>query len=207
MSERRRTPRLPRVSRPEAPIPAKLTRPPWAEALHGFYDSSFVVKDANDLADAADDFADLEPGEQAYHLGQLLFRQAEALEAIHGVLARLEVKLAGADLGALKHLAPIRVAVRDLADGQEELLGVIEQVGATAGGSARERADDEDEDDDDDDEAVEDEDHGNGDGDEPDVDSPLAREMTDSPVVPFRPRPGAVIIDVDADDDDDKEGA
>lgn len=204
MSERRRTPRLPRVSRPEAPIPAKLTRPPWAEALHGFYDSSFVVKDASDLADAADDFADLEPGEQAYHLGQLLFRQAEALEAIHGVLARMEVKLAGADLGALKHLAPIRVAVRDLADGQEELLGVIEQVGATAGGSARER-DAEEDDDEEDAEVVEDEDHGNGDGDEPNGDSPLAREMTASPVVPFRPRPGAVIIDVDADDD--KEGA
>ncbi len=203
MSEHRRTPRLPRVSRPEAPIPAKLTRPAWAEALHGFYDASFVVKDASDLADAADDFADLEPGEQAYHLGQLLFRQTEALEAIHGVLSRIDGKLSRSDLGALKHLAPIRVAVRDLADGQEELLGVIEQVGGMSAAATREPGDDEDEDEDD----AEVEDHGGGDHEDADDDdaSPLAREMSDSPVVPFRPRPGALIIDVDAKDD--REGA
>lgn len=204
MSERRRTPRLPRVSRPEAPIPAKLTRPPWAEALHSFYDASFVVKDASDLADAADDFADLEPGEQAYHLGQLLFRQAEALEAIHGVLARIEGKFSVTDLGALKHLAPIRVAVRDIAEGQEELLGVIEQVGGMSAAAAREPGD-EDDDQGEDEDDVEEEDHGSGDAEEADNGaSPLAREMSDSPVVPFRPRPGAVIIDIDADD---KEGA
>lgn len=205
MSERRRTPRLPRVSRPEAPIPAKLTRPPWAEALHGFYDPSFAVKDADDLADAAEDFAELEPGEQAYHLGQLLFRQAEALEAIHGVLARIEANVAGADLAALKHLAPIRVAVRDIADVQEELLGVIEQVGA---GAASDRSEP---DDDDDTEVVEEEDHGGGDdpdsGDADEDESPLSDALRGTRVVPMRRKTIApVVIDIDPEGGP-KEGA
>lgn len=190
MPDPRRTPRLPRVSRPEAPIPAKLSRPPWAESLHAFYDPSFDVKSADDLADAADDFADLSEGEQAYHIGQLLFRQALGLEAIQATLHRIEALVASQDVSALKHLAPIRVAVRDLAEGQDELLGVIDQIGAFTAAPAEPSEDAE--------EVIDDEDHGLGDAgdDEASERSELSEEM--NPVVPFRRRTHATtVIDID----------
>lgn len=98
-----------------------------------------------------------------------------------------------------KHLAPIRVAVRDIAESQEELLDVIDRIGALAA-TASEPSDDAEE-------VIEEEHHGAvddlDDGGDPhgadDGGTELAREMG-GPVLPFRRRTFApTVIDVDPD--------
>ena len=102
--------------------PAGAERPLWARATTHFAGPSFDVRTKRDYADAMREFVTLSPGEQAYHKAHLLFRGVQALEGIHVLLSRLDRRLSGMDLDELRHLGPMRAALEDLADGQEELL-------------------------------------------------------------------------------------
>lgn len=159
--------------------------PVWARATVAFCKESFDVRSREDFVEALEAFADLAPGEQAFHQAHLVFRQVQALDDIHRVLTRIDAKLGGLDadtLSGVKHLPAIRKALVAIAKGQEEMLEVLEadpNRGAVAG-----EADDDDDDDDDEQEdgdegedddegsdladaiegdVVEEEDHGNGD--------------------------------------------
>lgn len=83
------------------------------------------------------DFLELPPGEQAFHQAHLVYRQVlqtgpEGLADIHASLRRIEGLLGGLDfsaLAALKHLAPMRRALDDIADAQSEVLEALEDQG------------------------------------------------------------------------------
>lgn len=83
------------------------------------------------------DFLELPPGEQAFHQAHLAFRQVlqtgpEGLADVHASLRRIEGQLGGLDfsaLAALKHLAPMRRALDDIADAQSEVLDALEDQG------------------------------------------------------------------------------
>lgn len=153
--------------------------PVWARATAAFCKESFDVRSREDFVDALEAFADLTPGEQAFHQAHLVFRQVQALDDIHRVLVRLDEKLGGLDapsLAGLKHLPAIRKALVAIAKGQEEMMDLMESgPGAGVAGEAGDDDDDDErEDDDDDDEGsdladaiedddIEEEDHGNGD--------------------------------------------
>jgi len=121
MPENRRATRLPSSSE---------ARPVWARALDTFYGPSFDVRSRKELAESMADFLELPPGEQAFHQAHLAFRQNQALADVHASLRRIEGLLGGLDfstLAALKHLAPMRRALDDIADAQSEVLDALEE--------------------------------------------------------------------------------
>ncbi|MCB9779740.1 MAG: hypothetical protein H6742_14340 [Alphaproteobacteria bacterium] len=121
MPENRRATRLPSSSE---------ARPVWARALDTFYGPSFDVRSRKELAESMADFLELPPGEQAFHQAHLAFRQTQALADVHASLRRIEGLLGGLDfsaLAALKHLAPMRRALDDIADAQSEVLDALEE--------------------------------------------------------------------------------
>lgn len=161
MPENRRATRLPSSSE---------ARPVWARALDTFYGPSFDVRSRKELAESMADFLDLPPGEQAFHQAHLAFRQTQGLADVHQSLRRIEGLLGGLDfsgLAALKHLAPMRRALDDIADAQSEVLDALEDQG---GGEDEDVLDD-DVPPDADDEVIEDD---VPDDDEPGEDTPAA---------------------------------
>ena len=133
MPENRRATRLPSSSE---------ARPLWARALDTFYGPSFDVRSRKELAESMADFLELPPGEQAFHQAHLAFRETQGHADVHQSLRRIEALLGGlgfSALAALKHLAPIRRALGDIADAQSEVLEALD-----------EREDDEEDDEDDD---------------------------------------------------------
>ncbi|MCK6502489.1 hypothetical protein L6R53_03680, partial [Myxococcota bacterium] len=123
MPENRRATRLPSSSE---------ARPLWARALDTFYGPSFDVRSRKELAESMADFLELPPGEQAFHQAHLAFRQTQGLADVHASLRRIEGLLGGLDfsaLAALKHLAPMRRALDDIADAQSEVLDALEDQG------------------------------------------------------------------------------
>ena len=123
MPENRRATRLPSSSE---------ARPVWARALDTFYGPSFDVRSRKELAESMADFLELPPGEQAFHQAHLAFRQTQGLADVHQSLRRIEGLLGGLDfsaLAALKHLAPMRRALDDIADAQSEVLDALEDQG------------------------------------------------------------------------------
>jgi len=123
MPENRRATRLPSSSE---------ARPVWARALDTFYGPSFDVRSRKELAESMADFLELPPGEQAFHQAHLAFRQTQGLADVHASLRRIEALLGGLDfsaLAALKHLAPMRRALDDIADAQSEVLDALEEQG------------------------------------------------------------------------------
>lgn len=124
MPENRRATRLPSSSE---------ARPVWARALDTFYGPSFDVRSRKELAESMADFLELPPGEQAFHQAHLAFRQTQGLADVHASLRRIETLLGGLDfsaLTALKHLAPMRRALDDIADAQSEVLDALEDQGS-----------------------------------------------------------------------------
>lgn len=119
----------------------RATRPPrtnndsgplWARATRTFYAESFDIRSKKQFVEAMQDFTELSPAEQAFHQAHLTFRQVQALEDVTGKLSRIETLLLGLDLGALvalKHLAPIRKALEDMREGQEDLVELMEDLG------------------------------------------------------------------------------
>ncbi len=123
MPENRRATRLPSSSE---------ARPVWARALDTFYGPSFDVRSRKELAESMADFLELPPGEQAFHQAHLVFRQTQGLADVHASLRRIEALLGGLDfsaLAALKHLAPMRRVLDDIADAQSEVLEALEDQG------------------------------------------------------------------------------
>lgn len=123
MPENRRATRLPASSE---------ARPVWARALDTFYGPSFDVRSRKELAESMADFLELPPGEQAFHQAHLAFRQTQGLADVHASLRRIEGLLGALDfsaLAALKHLAPMRRALDDIADAQSEVLDALEDQG------------------------------------------------------------------------------
>ncbi len=121
MPENRRATRLPSASE---------ARPLWARALDTFYGPSFDVRSRKELAESMADFVELPPGEQAFHQAHLTFRQVQGLADVHASLRRIEALLGGLDfsgLAALKHLAPMRRALDDIAEAQSEVLDALEE--------------------------------------------------------------------------------
>lgn len=168
------------------PSTSRESGPVWARATAAFCKDSFDVRSREDFVDALEAFADLAPGEQAFHQAHLVFRQVQALEDLHRVLTRIDSRLAGLDpdvLGGLKHLPAIRKALVAIAKGQEELLDLVASGPGSgiAGEDEEDDAGDADDLSDDDDPAddadaddtdladamdadeIEDEDHGHGD--------------------------------------------
>lgn len=73
---------------------AELNRPRWARAVELFAGRAFDVKSTREFAspfswNTGAEYATLAPGERDYYRDHLLFRQAQALEAIDAKLARL----------------------------------------------------------------------------------------------------------------------
>ena len=171
------TPTTPPSARPTPSARAE-TGPVWARATAAFCKESFDVRSREDFVDALEAFADLSPGEQAFHQAHLTFRQVQGLEDVHRLLARLDRKLDGLDAGSLaslKHLPAIRKALASIAKGQEDMIDIME-TGPGTGVAGEEEDDDGDgaPDDDEDseladavdaDEVIEEEDHGTGEGD------------------------------------------
>lgn len=123
MPENRRATRLP--SHSEA-------CPLWARALDTFYGPSFDVRSRKELAESMADFLELPPGEEAFHQAHLALRQVQALADVHATLRRVEAKFGAPDLSALvalKHLAPVRRALDDIAGAQSEVLDALEDQG------------------------------------------------------------------------------
>lgn len=123
MPETRAT-RLPRANNDSGPI--------WARATRTFYADSFDIRSKKQFVEAMQDFTELSPAEQTFHLAHLAFRQVQGIEDVHAALGRIEVLLAGLDLGALatlKHLAPIRKALEHIVEGQEDLVELMEELG------------------------------------------------------------------------------
>ncbi len=177
------------------------TSPVWARATAAFCKESFDVRSREDFVDALEAFADLAPGEQAFHQAHLTFRQIQGLEDVHRLLVRIDRKLDGLDggsLAGLKHLPAIRKALASIAKGQEDMIDIMETgPGAAVAGDEEdddgEVAPDDDEDSEladavDADEIVEEEDHGNGDGEA------LIPEVL--PAGSRRPPPGPTAEDV-----------
>ncbi len=134
----------------------RATRPPrtnndsgplWARATRTFYAESFDIRSKKQFVEAMQDFTELSPAEQAFHQAHLTFRQVQALEDVTGKLSRIETLLLGLDLGALvalKHLAPIRKALEDMREGQEDLVELMEDLGDAQPGEDEEDANDKD---------------------------------------------------------------
>lgn len=121
-------PRLPRASARRAP--ANPDRGPlWARATRLFYGDSLDVRSKKAFVASMDEFVALTPGEQAFHLAQLQFRQVQALEDVHGLLQRVVTRLDGLDLGALAELPKIRRALVEMAEHQADLLELTELGG------------------------------------------------------------------------------
>ena len=163
------------------------TGPVWSRATTAFAKESFDVRSREDFVSALEAFADLAPGERAFHQAHLVFRQVQALDDVHRVLVRIDQKLGALDadaLSGLKHLPAVRKALVTIARGQQDMLDLMESGAGTKVGDDGEPdgedVDDDDEDgqdddvDDDDDEPselaeavdaefVEEEDHGHGD--------------------------------------------
>jgi hypothetical protein len=160
----------------------------WSRATTAFAKESFDVRSREDFVSALEAFADLAPGERAFHQAHLVFRQVQALDDVHRVLVRIDQKLGALDadtLSGLKHLPAVRKALVTIARGQQDMLDLMESgSGAKVGDDAEPDGDDVDDDDDeegqdddvddDDDEPseladavdaefVEEEDHGHGD--------------------------------------------
>lgn len=177
---------MPPTTTPTPSTPSRAeSGPVWARATAAFCKGSFDVRSREDFVDALEAFAELAPGEQAFHHAHLVFRQVQALEDLHRVLSRIDARLAGLDpdsLAGLKHLPAIRKALVTIAKGQDELLDLLASgpgSGAVAGEEEDEDLGDDVQDDDEpsdgdedvdsdladamDDEEVEEEDHGNGD--------------------------------------------
>ncbi len=187
MPENRRATRLPSSSE---------ARPVWARALDTFYGPSFDVRSRKELAESMADFLELPQGEQAFHQAHLAFRQTQGLADVHASLRRIEGLLGGLDLsalGTLKHLAPMRRALDDIADAQSEVLEALDE------------REDEDEDDQDDDELPPDADEDEDviEDDEPAA-APSSPEVEvlvpeivepppEEPAAPRKPRPPRVI--------------
>ena len=117
------------------------------------------------------DFLELPPGEQAFHQAHLAFRQTQGLADVHASLRRIEGLLGGLDfsaLAALKHLAPMRRALEDIADAQSEVLDALEDQG---GGE-----------DDEDDDVLDDDMPPDADEDMIEDDEPEDEERRDTPV-------------------------
>lgn len=169
--------------------PTRADAPIWSRATTLLAKEAFDVRSRDDFVSALEAFAELAPGERAFHHAHLVFRQVQAMEDIHRVLVRIDQKLGALDdnaLAGLKQLPAIRKALVSIAHGQEDLLEVIENGAGTKVGGDDDESDDDDEDDNapegddsdgvEDDEAseledavdaelVEEEDHGHGDGD------------------------------------------
>lgn len=124
-------PRLPRASARRAP--ANPDRGPlWARATRLFYGESLDVRSKRAFVASMDEFVALTPGEQHFHLAQLQFRQVQAMEDLHGLLATLVSRLDGLDPNALSGLAElprIRRALVEMAEHQADLLELTELGG------------------------------------------------------------------------------
>lgn len=104
----------------------------WARALDTFYGPSFGVRSRKNLAESMADLLERPPGEQAFHQAHLAFRQTQGLADVHASLRRIEGLFGGLDfsvLATLKHLAPMRRALDDIADAQSEVLDGLEDQG------------------------------------------------------------------------------
>lgn len=178
---------MPTPTQTQTATPNRADAPIWSRATTLLAKEAFDVRSRDDFVSALEAFAELAPGERAFHHAHLVFRQVQAMEDIHRVLVRIDQKLGVLDdnaLAGLKQLPAIRKALVSIAHGQEDLLEVIENGAGTKVGGDDEADDDDDEhapdgddtDGEDDDEAseledavdaeiVEEEDHGNGDGD------------------------------------------
>ncbi len=172
-------PTTPTTSPSARPTPSARvdTSPVWARATAAFCKESFDVRSREDFVDALEAFAELSPGEQAFHQAHLTFRQVQALEDVHRLLARIDRRLGGLDAGSLaglKHLPTIRKALVSIAKGQEDMIDLME-TGPSAGVVGDSEDDDDDDRTPDDDEpseladavdadSIEEEDHGHGDG-------------------------------------------
>jgi hypothetical protein len=97
-----------------------------------FYAQSFDVRTKQQLVEAMQDFAELSPAEQAFHQAHLVFRQLQGLEDLHARLGRVEALLtglSGSALAGLKGLQQLRATLASMAEGQEELFDLMEELG------------------------------------------------------------------------------
>ncbi len=117
--------KLPQAERAESTD--KPTGPLFARAVHVFYDPIFDIRSRAAFQTALNEYVVLPPDERAFHETHLLFRLVQGLESIHGLLTRIEAKLAqiaSSDLTALEHLEPIRAALEEIASNQPSLIQV-----------------------------------------------------------------------------------
>ncbi len=125
----------------------KLKGPMWARSVHLFYDPIFDIRSRAAFQAALDDYITLPERERAFHDTHLLFRALQGMEAIYGVLTRIEARLStagSADLSALEHLAPMRAALDEIVHNQARFV----QVDGLEGEDGEEQDEDEDEDED-----------------------------------------------------------
>ena len=127
----RRADRPPKTDRRDKEKPQdgaeKPKGPLWARAVHLFYDPIFDIRSRAAFQAALDDYITLPERERAFHDTHLLFRALQGLEAVHGVLTRIEARLdamGGADLSALEHLAPMRAALDEIVGNQARFVQV-----------------------------------------------------------------------------------
>lgn len=123
--------RLPRASARAAATPSN-QGPLWARATRLFYGESLDVRSKGAFVASMDEFVGLTAGEQHFHLAQLQFRQIQALEDIHGLLKRIAGRLDGLDpkaIAGLAELPKIRRVLKQLAEGQADLMELTEFQG------------------------------------------------------------------------------
>ncbi len=169
--------RLPSIRKEQEPP----TRPEWAQIVDKFYKESFHAPNTRALAEAANAFADLDAGEQAFHSAHLAYRQVQALADVHAAIDGLQATLTALDrkgLALVRHVRGARKALAVIARNQKPMLAALEAV----------QPDDPDDDDDDHDsdgvdsdgedsdlsdaiadDDIEEEDHGHGDALVPEV--------------------------------------
>lgn len=142
----RRDRKLPQAERAEAPD--KPSGPLFARAVHVFYDPIFDIRSRAAFQTALNEYVVLPPDERAFHETHLLFRVVQGLESVHGLLTRIEAKLAqiaSSDLTALEHLEPIRAALEEIATNQPSLIPVEGWDGDDVGDQEEEEQEDPDE--------------------------------------------------------------
>ncbi len=168
--------RLPSIRKPQEPP----TRPEWVQIVDKFYKESFHAPNTRSLAEAANAFADLHPGEQAFHSAHLAYRQVQALADVHAAIEGLQVTLTALDkkgLALVKHVRGARKALAVIARNQKPMLAALEAVQPDDPDDDDEiEADGENSDGDDSelsdaiaDDVIEEEDHGHGDALVPEV--------------------------------------
>lgn len=167
-------------------IPPRSEGPVWSRATTAFAKESFDVRSREDFVSALEAFAELSPGERAFHQAHLVFRQVQALDDLHRVLVRIDQKLGALDgeaLAGLKHLPAVRKALGTIARSQRDMLDLMEE------GQSANFVGDDDADDGDDGQPGGEDDDTDGDGDDDDDDE--ASDLADA-------------VDADIVDDDDE---